>query len=294
MSSSTTTAISPARQDAAAQQVSPALPAVIADYIDAQIAAILDGDTALRQGEDPIHPTRVAIRRLRSTLRVFDAAFDSDYAAHLDVELSWYAGILGHVRDHEVQRARFAKSIAQLPDHWVLGPVAADIDTTLAAEQRAYRADVDAVLAGERYAALLDALGDAQQYGRTVKKREVIALANKATKKARRRLDDASTSTDDEALHRARKAFKRARYAAELTTPLVGRKKATRAVQKYKHVQEVLGEHQDSLVAASFLRRLGAAAGTRNGENGFTYGLLFANEQHAAAAAQHAARSIHL
>lgn len=129
---------------------------------------------------------------------------------------------------------------------------------------------------------------------RSVKKRDVILLADKAAKKARRRLREASTSTDDEALHRARKAFKRARYAAELTTALVGRKKAKRAVGRYKHVQEVLGEHQDSLVAASFLRRLGAATGTRNGENGFTYGLLFANEQNAAAAAQHAARSIRI
>ena len=89
----------------------------------------------------------------------------------------------------------------------------------------------------------------------------------------------AGAAGDDEALHRERKAFKRARYAAELATPLLGKKQAKKTIRRYKHVQEVLGEQQDSLVAAEFLRRLGAAAATRPAENGFTYGLLFANEQ---------------
>ncbi len=259
-----------------------------------QISAIREGDVALRRGEDPIHATRVAIRRLRSTLRVFGDAFDPADATRLDEELSWYAGILGHVRDHEVQRARFAQAVADLPDEWVLGPVAADIETTLAAEQRTYRADVDTVLTGDRYAALMSAL-DALDTA-ALPRRSVTSLANNAGKKARTRLKDAiaGEASDDDALHRARKAFKRARYAAELAAPLLGRKHAKKTIRRYKHVQEVLGEHQDSLVAAEFLRRLGAAAGTRPAENGFTYGLLFANEQQAAAVARRRARSLKL
>lgn len=270
--------------------------APVAAYVREQISAIRDGDAALRRGEDPIHPTRVAIRRLRSTLRVFADTFDPAVATHLDEELSWYAGILGHVRDHEVQRARFAQAVADLPDEWVLGPVAADIETTLAAEQRTYRADVDTVLTGDRYAALMGALDAVDSSVRSVPRRNVTSLANKAGKKARTRLQAAiaGEAGDDEALHRARKAFKRARYAAELATPLVGKKHAKKKIRRYKHVQEVLGEHQDSLVAAEFLRRLGAAAGTRPAENGFTYGLLFAREQQAAAAAQRRARTLKL
>lgn len=284
----TTTESSPSARDVGS--------APVAAYVREQIDAIREGDAALRRGEDPIHATRVAIRRLRSTLRVFADAFDPAVATGLDEELSWYAGILGHVRDHEVQRARFAQAVADLPDEWVLGPVAADIETTLAAEQRTYRADVDTVLTGDRYAALIHTLDTVDTAVRPLTRRNVTSLATKAGKKARIRLKTAVSGPagDDDALHRARKAFKRARYAAELATPLLGKKHVKTTIRRYKHVQEVLGEHQDSLVAAEFLRRLGAAAGTRPAENGFTYGLLFANEQQAAAAAQRRARTLKL
>lgn len=151
-----------------------ALPPALSMYIDAQISAIRDGDAALRRGEDPIHPTRVAIRRLRSTVRVFRDAFDPEFAARLDKELFWYAGILGHVRDHEVQRERFARAVAELPTEWVIGPVGANIDATLGAEQRVYRANVDVVLAGDRYAALLDTVNEISRRGRSVKKKRVV------------------------------------------------------------------------------------------------------------------------
>lgn len=79
-------------------------------------------------------------------------------------------------------------------------------------------------------------------------------------------------------MHKARKSSKRARYAAELAQPELGKKDAKRVVGKYKGLQDNLGEHQDSIVAADLLRRLGAAAGIRSGENGFTYGILYARE----------------
>jgi len=43
----------------------------LVDYMTKQIDAVFAGDLALRRGIDPIHDTRVAIRRLRSTVRVF-------------------------------------------------------------------------------------------------------------------------------------------------------------------------------------------------------------------------------
>ena len=41
-------------------------------------------------------------------------------------------------------------------------------------------------------------------------------------------------------------------------------------------LQDRLGECQDGVVASQMLLRLGATAGVRPGENGFTYGLLYA------------------
>ena len=55
-------------------------------------------------------------------------------------------------------------------------------------------------------------------------------------------------------------------------------KRARQLAARAESVQEVLGEHQDSVVARAELRRLGAASHGA-GENGFTFGLLHAREQ---------------
>ena len=60
----------------------------------------------------------------------------------------------------------------------------------------------------------------------------------------------------------------------------------------FKKIQRVLGEHQDSVVASDVLRRFALTAGTTAGENGFTYGLLYAREQQIAEAARDQARDL--
>ena len=81
----------------------------------------------------------------------------------------------------------------------------------------------------------------------------------------------------DEQLHEMRKAAKRLRYAAEVAPPGAGRQ-AKRLVKQVKAVQELLGEHQDSVVARGLLRELGAAAPAEGG-NGFAFGWLMRDEQ---------------
>ena len=83
---------------------------------------------------------------------------------------------------------------------------------------------------------------------------------------------------DGAELHKARKAGKRARYAAELGRPVLGKKKATNSVHRYQNLQDILGEHQDAVVAADLPRRMGAGTAGHPDENGFTYGLLYARE----------------
>ncbi len=84
---------------------------------------------------------------------------------------------------------------------------------------------------------------------------------------------------DDEELHKARKAGKRARYAAELAHPVLG-KKTRNSVKRYQDLQDILGDHQDGVVAADLLRRIAAGTAQYPDENGFTYGLLYARELH--------------
>ncbi|MBC2640203.1 MULTISPECIES: CYTH and CHAD domain-containing protein [unclassified Rhodococcus (in: high G+C Gram-positive bacteria)] len=263
--------------------------AVVLAYVDAQIQAIVGGDVALRRGHDPVHPTRVGIRRLRSILRVYGPLFDSASRDWMDTELSWYAGLLGEVRDRQVQRERFATAVAGLPTELVLGPVAARIENDLLSEQLHHRGAVMEALSGDRYRTLLTVLtswrSDPPLTEAAEEPKAVKRGVRRAGKKADKRVAVAAVAavgTEDEALHRARKACKRARYAAELGAPVLGKKKSKKRVKKYKKLQEVLGEHQDSVVAAGILRTLGARAGSTPGENGFTFGLLYGLEQQAA------------
>jgi hypothetical protein len=68
--------------------------------------------------------------------------------------------------------------------------------------------------------------------------------------------------------HEPRKASKRLRYAAEAASPVLG-KPANRSVKQVKHVQELLGDHQDAFAARPVLREIGIAAHL-DGENGLT------------------------
>ncbi|MDJ0395608.1 CYTH and CHAD domain-containing protein [Rhodococcus sp. G-MC3] len=264
----------------------------VADYLQQQSQAVFAGDVYLRRGLDSIHSTRVAIRRYRSALRVFADLFDEARATGLDAELSWYASILGEVRDRQVQRARFAEVVHELPDHLVLGPVAARIENDLLAEQIRFRAVVAAELDGDRYRALLAEMAawsrelPASEGATKIGEDDLDRMARKAGKKAGKRVAAAIDGGNDEALHRARKAAKRARYAAELVKPIVGKKEAKLRIARYKGIQEILGEHQDSVVAAHTLLLLGMKAGIAGAENGFTFGLMYAREMQASVAAR--------
>ena len=57
-------------------------------------------------------------------------------------------------------------------------------------------------------------------------------------------------------------------------------------------MQDVLGDHQDGVVASELLRVIGAKAGVIEGENGFTFGILWQQEQDRAEASRAAARSL--
>ena len=271
---------------------------LVGDYLQQQYVALLDGDLALRRGQDVIHATRVATRRYRSVLRVFGDLFDPDRAVAMDRELAWYAGLLGVVRDRQVLRRHLDESVSALPPEVVLGPVAASIDSHLHGEELAGRQALKRQLRSKRYLALLADLKDWNQEppvtdaaGLPVD--AVRDYVNQANRKLRRRLDQAlAADASDEQMHRARKAGKRARYTAELAQPVMG-KRARRIVKRAKSVQDVLGEHQDSIIAGELLQWMGATAGSRPGENGFTFGLLYAAERQRWQTTGQQARKLH-
>jgi CHAD domain-containing protein len=265
------------------------------DYLNAQIDQVVAGDVGLRRGEDPIHDTRVAIRRLRSTLRVFGKVLDPSAIGDMDGELKWFAGLLGDVRDCQVQQHRFSDALDGVPDELIMGPVKSRIRNDLQAVELPARQRVTEAMESERYQAMLAVL---QRWRAEPPVEGPIATsalrkrARRAQHKADRRLAAALDSGEDAMLHRARKAAKRARYAAELCKPLDQAKRAKRTIKHYKNIQSLLGDHQDTAVASDALRRMGVAAGTTAGENGFTYGMLYAREQQIARQCRQDARHL--
>ncbi|MEV6431639.1 CYTH and CHAD domain-containing protein [Nocardia sp. NPDC051463] len=253
-------------------------------YLTTQIDLIFAGDVGLRRGEEPIHDTRVATRRLRSTLRVFGTLLDRHAVGEIDNELKWYAALLGDIRDCHVQRRRLADELNALPPELILGPVAARIDATLLARQLPSRNALAEAMNSPRYLRLLATLQTWKSqppFERRIRRRQLVTRARRAAAKADRRLVTALHNKRHESLHRARKAAKRARYAAELHKPVRNPARAKSNIKYYKKIQRLLGDYNDSVVSTEFLWRTATAAGTAGDENGFTYGLLYANEVYA-------------
>jgi CHAD domain-containing protein len=252
----------------------------VAAYVHDQVEAIFAHGGCLPE-PTAVHQTRVAIRRLRSTLRVFGAllTLSDEERAVADAELRWFASLLGEVRDRQVQRDRFAAALQTLAAEELIGPVAPRIESSLRAEQRRGEEDVEQAVASERCQSLRHLLGTWRQHPPVgeVDDGALRKRARKAAKKADRRLVAACASDEGADLHPARKAAKRARYAGELLAPL-GRGKKQR--KRFKAIQVLLGDHQDAIVAQATLRRLVAALPA--GENGFTFGLLHEREREAA------------
>lgn len=235
--------------------------ACLAAYLRAQLHAVAQNDPRVRRRDaDGIHDMRVAVRRLRSTLRTFRPVFDPDRAEHLRDELHWLAGLLGAVRDLDVLR----ELVDALPADQVDATVRARIRSRLEVEQAGAQAALGAAINEERYAALwrdLDALAS-EEHRRAGPKR-LLRRTRRALRGADDKLDHAvalGRGTDrDAALHAARKAYKRARYAVELLTPITG-EPARSLAERLGRLQDVLGGHQDAVVTARLLSEFGVDA----------------------------------
>jgi len=262
------------------------LRALVGAYLTEQCTVIIDAEPALRSGENVVHVTRVAVRRLRSTIRVFGDLFDVAQAGHLEDELVWWAGLLGAVRDLDILAKELTAQISELPPELVLGPVESTISTEIATARKAAMDVVREAMDSERYrklVALVQAWRSDPPFtaAADVPADKVKGYVKRAEKKVRKRLAAAVAAREageegaDELFHTARKAGKRHRYAVEAAVPLWGAK-AEKIVAARKDLQDVLGHHQDRAVSADFLRELGARLGVRCGVNGFSYGLLYA------------------
>jgi CHAD domain-containing protein len=238
---------------------------VVRACLSASFVRLVRNDARVRLGEEPeaVHQARVATRRLRSDLRTFGDALEPSWSGPLRDELKWLGLALAGVRDSEVLRERIRSGGERLRPQ-----DRGAVDRLLHAVDRR-RDDAREVLLvalrSARYVALLDAVVEASNEPRVL---DGIATAPASTvlpslldapwKELATAVERLAQDEGDEALHAARIRAKRARYASEAVTPVFGTK-ARAFAQAAASLQDVLGDHQDAVVAGAWLRETAAA-----------------------------------
>ena len=205
-------------------------------YLAEQVAVMTGaGAGVATAAEDSVHDLRVGVARVRNALRTFGPALPTDTSLELALRLKQCAAMLGPVRDLEV--------IGELLESTPQGPLR-DREVAAVRAELVERTELTRVeLAGVAQALLV---ADLTSYvdGLETHTGDLRPLAKRAARRADKRFDPAER--DPDALHRARTAAKRARYAAEV----VGKPKRAR---RFKRRTEGLGIHHDCHVATARL-----------------------------------------
>ncbi|HEX2740682.1 MAG TPA: CHAD domain-containing protein, partial [Rubrobacter sp.] len=241
-----------------------------------QFVEMRNHEPGTRLGEDPeeLHDMRVPTRRMRAAMKVFQDALP-ERARWLREELRWVAHALGDVRDLDVQIERFQAWKEEADEE-----SAEFLDRILKITEKRRveaRKNMLDVLESGRYERLESSFAEmlrrgpeeelAQSNGHDPAREKITAAAPplvsrryRTWRKAAKRLDENSSP---EAFHDVRKKGKRLRYTLEFVSEVYG-KPVQRLVKPLKALQDDLGDHQDAVVTAGFLRELGTKTdGTR-------------------------------
>ncbi len=210
-----------------------------------QLAELKAREGGVRLGADPeeLHKFRVATRRIRSLLRsTREWIADSERSERLRSELRWLASLLGEVRDRDVLIEYLMDELRTL-DGAPFGAVLELLD----GERELARRELVLALDSPRYRALLKDLErpPALEEGATLEE-----AARREYARVRKAMTALGKRPPDDDLHEARIRVKRARYAAEAAGS------GARFVDRAKELQDVLGEHQDAVVAEERVRAL--------------------------------------
>ena len=223
-------------------------------FLRAQLAEIERHDPAVRIGTDPedLHDLRVAVRRSRAALREARSLLGDEQGRVLRDELKWFGRQLGPARDLDVLVARLRGEVAELdgPDAVPAGKIVIQLE----AEREAAQADVLATLESPRYAellVLLEELVAAPPVASSDVSLESVARGE--FRKLERQVKALGPAPSNDALHRARIQAKRARYATELASKQLG-SDGQKLISAAKRFQDVVGAHQDAVVAEERIR----------------------------------------
>jgi CHAD domain-containing protein len=194
----------------------------------------------------------VATRRSRALIRA-SRPLIRDQLATLDRELRWLGGLTGPTRDLDVMIGHLRELTEDL------GPDQAGATLVIAALERdrlGTREELVRALDSERFGALLErfsaALPELVAVNRGV---DLARLARRELERVREAYEALGLDPSDEELHALRIKAKHARYAAELAASAGGHA-LTELAQAITELQDVLGTHQDAVVAERRVRAL--------------------------------------
>ena len=246
---------------------------------------------ARRGDPEGIHRLRTSTRRLRSELRAFRGLADPAWIGPLEGEMKWLAGLLGDVRDLDVLTARFHKAADDEGlDTQELAPL---FDDLTARHARALR-ELRNALQGDRYRGLIEALQQAIEHP-TLNDEACMPCRIGVAAARRRGLAPAQEVRPGAPAVRPRRGLPRGPQAGQ-AGPLYGRdggadpargrrQGARRFIRGATRIQDMLGEHQDAIVAGDELTRL---LDRETGDPCFTQAARLLRDRQAEAA--HAAR----
>jgi CHAD domain-containing protein len=223
------------------------------EMLDAQRVALLAHDPGVRLGDDPenLHRHRVAARRARASLRATRRYLDPEWRRPLNQALRELGEATGPVRDLDVVLEHLRAELERL-DETEEAAKAAILDRVEDERAQARRGLLEA-LDGRDYRFLLSRLRVPPRLADGVESVPLDSLAQQEFRRLAKLVDRLGKRPDEREIHRLRIALKRARYAAELVAPKGGGRK--RFLADARILQELLGEHQDAVVAEQHLRR---------------------------------------
>lgn len=215
------------------------------------LAQLQGNERGLRESNAPeyIHQARVALRRLRSAIRLWRNLLPEDYVSNFDPRWRTLANQLGDTRNWDVFISEILPPIHKaFPDHHDLQRIASQASSQLTTCRKA----AQAAMTSPTYSRLLLEFTAATIALRERRKPAITAFAPRSLNKRARRVAELATETRDsnpEARHALRVALKRLRYALEFFAPLF----PARQMQRYQRgaggLLDLLGRMNDTTVA---------------------------------------------
>jgi triphosphatase len=235
-----------------------------------------------RDGPEPVHQMRVAVRRLRSAIKVFQRAVSSPEVDTADASLKLLAAKLGPTRDWDVFVTETLAGVADaFPNDKHLKRLLAAAERrrrVCHSELRAFLTDPEFHRLGIELACLAggkewqDTLGEAEQVELASSLDEFAARVLSRRLKRLIQVEDDLAKLPPDALHAVRLHAKRLRYAAEFFAPLYPGNGTGRYLRRLAQLQDRLGALNDVTVATGLLGELAGNGGSHAFASGLVLG----------------------